>query len=306
MTRKNSYLSAAAAAPCTTLACLLCIFVCMGLNSEGQDVSWSTAQWWGYFPDNVIWEGKPWALITSTFVHVEIWHLLFNVYWLWLLGSCFEITLGWMRWLLFFLTAAWVSSSAQLLLGGSTGIGMSGVVYALFGFGWVARKKLPRFAAILNEQTAMVFLIWLILCVALTNFGVMQVGNWAHIFGLAFGASVAALWAVPRLRVATAAGLVVLLAASFVPLAWCPTSVDWTGLQATRAEERKDYDGAIRWYTKSLALGQDPEWVWKNLAGIYAGQGKKAEYAKAVSELRSVDKKGADETEADYGPSNQK
>jgi GlpG protein len=167
------------------------VFLALGL---GGDVSWEVGERWGYFPDNVIWEGKPWALITSVFVHLEIWHIAFNVYWLWLLGTCFEETVGSLRWLLFFLGAAWVSASAELLFGGGAGIGMSGVGYALFGFGWVARQKMPRVAEIINDQTAQIFLVWLLLCVALTQFGVMQIANWAHAFGLAFGAAVAALF----------------------------------------------------------------------------------------------------------------
>src|SRR5687768_9461977 len=124
----------------TPVACGLCIIAFLGLNFQVADTSWASLSRWGYLPDRAIWEGAPWALVTSVFVHLEIWHIGFNVYWLWILGSCLERNIGSLRWLLFFIAAAWVSSAAELLFTGNSGIGMSGVGYALFGFGWVARK----------------------------------------------------------------------------------------------------------------------------------------------------------------------
>ncbi len=300
MANDSTVISKVTAAPLTAVACLFCIVVFLALGLGG-DVSWEVGERWGYFPDNVIWEGKPWALITSVFVHLEIWHIAFNVYWLCLLGTCLEHTLGSLRWLLFFLGAAWVSASAELLFGGGAGIGMSGVGYALFGFGWVARQKMPRFAEIINDQTAQIFLVWLLLCVALTQFGVMQIANWAHAFGLAFGTAVAALFVLRWRPWLPAAALAALVAVSFVPLRWCPLSPIWVSLQATQAQERYDYATAIRWYERSLALGQDPAWVWVNLASIYGYQENQAEYGKALLELRKVKPEWAQEVEDDYG-----
>ncbi|HEX8237246.1 MAG TPA: rhomboid family intramembrane serine protease [Abditibacteriaceae bacterium] len=301
MANETSFSSKATAAPLTVLACIFCVVVFTALNLTGDSSSWEVLERWGHFPDTVIWEGKPWALLTSVFVHQEIWHVAFNIYWLWFLGTCFEEAFGSWRWLLFFLGAAWVSSSAELLFGGSSGIGMSGVGYALFGFGWVARRKVPGFADILNDQTVQVFLVWLVLCVALTQTGYMQIANWAHAFGLAFGASVAALFVLRWRPWIPATALVLLLTVSFVPLKWCPLSPQWTSLQATQAQERSDYNAAIGWYQRSLALGQDPTWVWWNLASIYGQQQNNIEYSKALLELRKVDKDSAEEVESEYG-----
>jgi GlpG protein len=301
MENDSSLLSKATAAPLTVLACLLCIVVFAALGLAGGETSWETMQKWGYFPDNVIWDGKPWALLSSVFVHLEIWHFAFNLYWLWFLGSCFEKRMGSLRWLFFFLGAAWVSAAAELLFSGNGSIGMSGVGYALFGFGWVARRKMPDFADILTDQTVQVFLVWLVLCVAMTQFGFMQIANWAHAFGLAFGASVAALFVLRWRPWVPATGLALLLFTSFVPLKWCPLSPEWTSLQAIQAEERSDYESAITWYQRSLALGQDSTWVWQNLAAIYGYQDRKSEYAKALTELRKLNKETAQEVESEYG-----
>ena len=289
-------------APLTALACVYCVLVFLALNLSG-DKSWAFAEHWGHFPDIAIWEGQPWALVTSVFVHLEIWHIAFNLYWLWILGSILEESIGSLRYALFFVGAALVSSSAQLLLSGNTGIGMSGIGYPLFGFGWVARHKMPQFKAILNDQTVQIFLAWLVLCVVLTQFRVMQIGNWAHIFGLFFGASVGGLFVSKWNRWLCALGLMVLLGGSVVPLKWCPLSPEWTGLQATSAQKRGDYKQAIYWYRRYLGMGADESWAWSNLAEIYGFRGDKTEYANALRELRKIDNNAANEIEGDYGKS---
>lgn len=288
------------AAPLTASACAYCVLVFLALNLSG-DKSYAFSEHWGYFPDRAIWEGQPWALLTSVFVHLEIWHIAFNLYWLWILGGILEESIGSLRFALFFVGAAWVSSAGELLLGGDLGIGMSGVGYALFGFGWVARRKMAGFKAILNDQTVNVFLVWLVFCIVLTKFGVMQVANWAHLFGLLFGASVGGLFVLKWRQWLCAVGLMVLLGGSVVPLKWCPLSPEWTSLQAMAARSSSNEKQAIYWYRRTISLGGDKSWAWANLAIIYALRGDKAEYAAALRELRDVDSKSADEIEADYG-----
>ena len=301
MANNSSPISSPATAPITAVACLWCVVVFLAMNLTEGGISWQDAAAWGYFPDSVVWEGKPWILISSSFVHIEIWHIAFNLYWLWVLGSCFEETVGWIQWVIFLLASAWVSAALELLLGGNSGIGMSGVGYALFGFGWVSRRKLSRFAEILDERTVQIFVIWLFLCIVLTNFGIMQIANWAHIFGLAFGAGIGGVYVLREQRWLPAAGVALLVAVSFVPLKWCPTSPDWNAKNAEQAHDRKDFAGAIPWYQRALARGADPSWAWSNLAIIYGYQENQVEYSKAMNELRKIDEKVAREIEADYG-----
>src|SRR5262245_61685631 len=81
-------------------------------------------------PNNVqIWHGAVWGLLTSAFVHVAFFHLLFNLLWARDLGSLLEPDMGAMRYLGFVVASAVVSSGWQLLASGSTGIGYSGIVY---------------------------------------------------------------------------------------------------------------------------------------------------------------------------------
>lgn len=285
----------------TPIACALCVLIFLGLTLGGENMTWAESSRWGYFPPSAIWKGVPWSLMTSAFVHLEIWHLAFNVYWLWMLGNCLEDSIGPGRWLLFFLSAAWISGTLELLVSGDQGIGMSGVGYALFGFGWLARHKMPQFKALLSQQTIITFLLWLVGCALATFAGLANIANMAHLAGLAFGAAVAGTFVVRHRVLLVAPALALLVAASFVPLFWCPQSVEWTSERASQAHEKEDYAQAVFWYRRSLARGQEPSWVWTNLALIYHDSNK-PEYFKAMKELRAVDAKAAQEIEAEYGP----
>ena len=283
----------------TALACLACVVVFLGLQFSGDKTLWVVLEKWGYYRPDALWTGKPWALLTSVFVHLEIWHIAFNLYWLWILGNILEDEIGPWKWLAFFFGAAWVSSALQLLISGDQGIGMSGVGYALFGFGWVARTKMPRFAAILNDQTVIVFVVWLVGCAIFTQLGLAHIANEAHGAGLLFGAAVAGLWVRKWKVPLSAAGLAALIGISVLPVFWCPTSPEWTGIQATNAFNRKDYATSAHWFERTIARGDNDQarWAWSNLAIIYSIQRNNEKYAEAMRELQKLDPSGAGQSE---------
>jgi membrane associated rhomboid family serine protease len=106
----------------TLLACGICALIFLGLFNERNPNSWETLAKWGCYPPAKIYSGEIWAFITSVFVHVEPWHVAFNLYWLWVFGSKLERVIGSARWLGFFLGAAFVSSGIQFAFSGTTGI----------------------------------------------------------------------------------------------------------------------------------------------------------------------------------------
>jgi membrane associated rhomboid family serine protease len=296
--------------PITALACLACAIIFLILNLGGTNDFDALLQRVGYVGPDAVWDGAWWGLLTSPFVHVEVWHVGFNVYWLWTMGGAFERRFSSLRLAAFILLSSWISSAVELFTG-TTGIGISGVVYALFGFLWVARVRIDEFRAVMPDKTALWFLTWFVLCFWLDRVGAVRIANAAHAGGLAFGA-LAGLWiARPRLRILAGIGMGALVILSFVPLRGTPWTASWTGYRATKAMEKHDYEAAIVWLRKSLAQGQEPSWTWFMLAQNYGylfrateqegSPRHREEYVEALKQLRSVNPKSADQVEGMYG-----
>jgi membrane associated rhomboid family serine protease len=164
---------------------------------------WSGEDIGGLFQDVRAFHGEPWRLLTCALPHVALWHLAFNLYWLWVFGTLVEESFGHLR------TAALVlllagGSAAVAGVFGEDGVGLSGVGYGLFAFLWVLGRRDERFRGAVDAQTAGLFVAWFILCILLTRSGALHVGNFAHGAGATFGALAGLAVAVPRWRPALA------------------------------------------------------------------------------------------------------
>lgn len=131
-----------------------------------------------------------WRLITPIFLHFGWLHIAFNCLWLWELGRRCEQVLGSLNTLGLMLVIAAVSNVCQYLYGGP-GLfgGLSGVVYGLLGFAWVAPLLQPRWH-IQPLPAIMLFMVaWLLLGVfgAIEAVGLGAIANAAHIGGLVSG-----------------------------------------------------------------------------------------------------------------------
>jgi GlpG protein len=132
-----------------------------------------------------------WRLFTPAFIHFSAIHIIFNLIWWWVLGSQLERTFG--TWLLvvIFAIAAISSNIAQLLVSGPNFGGLSGVVYALFGFVWWIGLLRPQWGLGLPNNLVYFLLGWL----ALGYLDILWVdmANEAHLFGLISGCIMALL-----------------------------------------------------------------------------------------------------------------
>jgi membrane associated rhomboid family serine protease len=154
-----------------------------------------TLAWWGrtdlssLLPDARAFHGEPWRLVTDCLPHVNLLHLAFNLYWLWVFGTLVEGVFGHARAGALFLFLA-AGSSAAAGACGEDGVGLSGVGYGLFALLWVLGRYYRRFREAVDEQTTSLFVGWFFLCLLLTHAGLMRVGNIAHGAGAALGALV--------------------------------------------------------------------------------------------------------------------
>lgn len=244
---------------------------------------------------------EPWRLVTSILPHGSVMHLVFNLYWMWALGTALERLVGPARYLGFVLLAAVVSSGAEWLLA-SGGIGLSGVVYGLFGLLWTMRNK-PRYVGLVDRTTAKLFMVWFVLCIVLTYTGIMGIANFAHGFGLLIGVIVGrAMKARGTARILWAAGAAALAAAVLTlagtvrervnlvnfGLADTGTVVDF----ATRAIDEGRTADAIRHMERAVSREPGMEQWWVVLAAQYREAGRTNDAGRAVR--RALDLNPAD------------
>lgn len=235
-----------------------------------------------------IWDGAWFGVPLSALSHGDLIHVAFNLWWLWYLGRPIERALGFGPYLLFLVGAAWVGGGAQLAWSDQTGIGLSGVIYALFGFGWQASARFENLRKYVDRDTVTLLLGWAVLCIVLTRTGTWNIANAAHLAGLAFGVVVAWTTRMPRIAWPATTALVGL---AFLVTFWAPWSAAWNGLQADRADDRKDVDAVIFYAGRAVEIDPEYAWAW-SMRGW-------ARYEKSEYELALADFEAA--VEADPG-----
>ncbi len=221
--------------------------------------TWEDLAAWGYLPGLEIWQGKLWPLWTTAFLHADMFHLFFNLYWLWVFGSHLEPHLGRLKYAALCVVGTFVSSCAQLALSGETGIGLSGLIYAFFGYAWIASRDPQVLSPFISKQTIGLMIGWLFICLLLSWSDTYDVANAAHFAGIAIG--VALGWARGRYRAAGWGSAAALLGASVISLLWCPWSSDWLNHRAYVAYEAKQPEVAAAYAAKSLKIDPDDEWA---------------------------------------------
>ncbi len=135
---------------------------------------------------SALWKGQPWRIITPIFLHFNLLHILFNMWWLKDLGTAIERVFSPTYLVVFVLVTAAVSHLAQYyFIGPGIFGGMSGVVYGLFGFIWVRGRLDPSFPYRMPQGLVIFMLIWFAL--GFTGW-VGPIANGVHGGGLVVGA----------------------------------------------------------------------------------------------------------------------
>jgi len=137
-------------------------------------------------PFQAVKSGEVWRVVTPIFLHGDILHLAFNMYWLFFLGGQIENIRGGWRFAGLVLISAVVSNLGQVFLDSNSLFGgMSGVNYALFGFVWMRWRIEPQAGWLLSPFTVIILMVWFVACFT----GVVgdHIANGAHAFGLLCG-----------------------------------------------------------------------------------------------------------------------
>ena len=170
----------------TALITLVCVLV-YGAMYLGA------AEWigeWFHFPAEEVERNELWRYLSHTLVHLSPLHILFNLSWWWIFGGAIERECGSKKLFQIYLLSGLISGVAQYLVAGPWFFGLSGVVYAVLGYVFVADK----FAAQPRFDLPSGFLSMLLVGIALGFAGPLvdvNIGNSAHIAGLLTGCAIA-------------------------------------------------------------------------------------------------------------------
>ena len=193
------------------------------------------------------------------------------------------------------------SVSAELALF-RCGLGLSGVVYGLFGLLWVLSRNDPRFEDAVEQKVVELMLGWFILCIVLKVADVWNIALVSHAAGCVLGALLG--WTITADRLGHRLGRSAILAVTFLLcLAGGTVAREKVNLVndigPMRAEDgrmawaRGDTNGAIESYYEATKANPNvhPWWTSLGLAYDKAGRKDKADdahnHAAALKEHRS-------------------
>ncbi len=163
------------------------IIALMGyLGLAGDDTMWSLTidHYDVIVPLQRIRDGEVWRLLTPMFLHFGVLHLLFNMMWMWRLGPQVESNHGSLLMVVLVVVSEVIGNLAQYAVTGPAFGGMSGVVYALFGFVWMQAQYSRTHRYALSDVDAVLMMGWFVLCA--TGF-LGPIANLGHAGGLVVG-----------------------------------------------------------------------------------------------------------------------
>jgi GlpG protein len=255
--------------PVTSITSLLAILTSIAWW-QGMDISC-------LFCTFEVSQGQIWRFVTSILPHINLIHLAFDIYWFWVFGTFVEGIFGHWRMLALLFLFAVPSSAAEYALS-TGGVGLSGVVYGLFGMLWVLSRRDIRFASSVDARTIAMFVAWFFLCIAATTAHIMEIGNVAHAagaaVGLLLGAAIVAQGGWRKITTgATAAFVLFCLTGALVARPYINRVADIGGELAYlgyRDLERGQYESSIRLFNQALERnGRQGGW-WYNLGVAYS------------------------------------
>ena len=172
------------------LAIFLTLFTNFGLNNFLEPLLFIKTNLNSSFENTYLINNEWWRLITPTFLHFSMTHLVFNCLWIYILGQRIEKLDGLSVFLFIFILTGILSNAGQFfwtqqyLFGG-----LSGAVYGLLGYCFIIELDGRHGRYGLPEALYLFMFIWLLVGFTgvLSFFGFGNVANTAHLVGMIAG-----------------------------------------------------------------------------------------------------------------------
>lgn len=161
----------------------------LGLGSNDTDIVARTSDGIGIY----IGAGEWWRVFTAAFLHLEIWHIFFNMYALYIFGPRLEMQVGSVPFGLMYLASAAGGGAASYIFAppGQVSVGASGAIFGLFG-AWVFASYLMRGTPAGRSQFNQ--LLILLAINAAIPLIIPNIDWRAHVGGFLVGVFIAWLW----------------------------------------------------------------------------------------------------------------
>jgi membrane associated rhomboid family serine protease len=281
------------------------VIVAVSIVAVGITVAWYSGVNLSFlFESGDIRRGQFWRLLTSVFPHLGLLHLVFNLYWLWILGTVVERAFGHAKTALLLAFFAIGSNSLDFAFDRS-GVGLSGVGYGLFGLLWILSERDERFKGAIDKRTVDLFISWFFICIVTTLTHIFVVANVAHAAGAVLGVLIGFAIANPTRRLAYGASALTLLLFGLWGSTLGRPMVNLSG-KVGYEEARWGYDalregrteGAIRWLKDAVKLQPKSATNWFNLGIAYQRANDLPAAIAAYGRAHDLDPQNPEYTEA--------
>ncbi len=167
----------------TLLLILACILMFIITSITGGNTALNLYRWGANLKEAVVNHHQIYRLITCTFLHANILHLILNMYALYIIGSQIETYLGKLKFIAVYFISAISGSLMSIIFSYNLSVGASGAIFGLLGsllyFGYHYRVYL---GTVIRTQIIPIIIINLVI-----GFTLSGIDNFAHIGGLVGG-----------------------------------------------------------------------------------------------------------------------
>lgn len=214
-----------------------------------------------------IYEGQYWGVFSNSFLHTNLYHLIFNLIGLWILGAFIEKRIGLFNFILLGFFASTITSIAQLALSNDAGLGLTGVNFFFIAYIITKSFKSELFAIRAKYIYLILALVGIGIAYYLNEYQSFNIGIEAMVAGLFYG-TIVGLSTFASKKIVPIIFSVLLLITSCITLFYAPWSAEWNYFKGYTAHEKGDYETAKFYYKEAIKINPKHHISLENLRYI--------------------------------------
>lgn len=230
------------AQPATVIIAVANVAIFLLVEANGGSTDTATLVHFGALERGRIWDGEFWRLATAMFLHIGWVHLLWNTVMMfgWCLGA--ERALGTLRFATVYLLSGIGASATSMLCHDVVAAGASGAGFGVVGVILVLYYvRLGSLRSWWEDKQVRQILVTCAVWFAI-GFLALNMDNYAHLGGLAFGAAISFAMLRKSVVPKIAVGLILAATAAAACVPWPGMRARWKDVEAARRTARPPND----------------------------------------------------------------